>query len=416
MRILIVNESERRGGAAIAANRLCKALQHAEAEVAMLVREKQSSDPNVIRLPDKWPYLWRYYAEKALFALIEKDKSYRFNFSDNGFGQVPGTQYFSSADVIHFHWINKGFLHLKSLDRLIKSSRPIVITLHDMWYFTGGCHYTEGCERYMTGCGHCPMLKRPSLRDVSASMAEFKKVIFAGSDNVRIVACSHWLAEEAMKSPVFANRRVVVIPNPIDTTLFSPADKAASRAKLGLKNEGFYLGFVSANLKDKRKGMEGFMKAIHFLQQSNPALAEKSTVLMIGKPPDEPIAFPVKVVWSGYLESEELMALWYNAMDVFISASSQDNLPNTIMEAMSCGTPCIAYDIGGIRDMIDNTENGYLIPYGETDLMAGRIAEMALSAAESMRVSAREKVLKFFDQPAVAAQYLEVYNALLAGK
>lgn len=414
MRVLIINTSERTGGAAIAANRLMEALKNNGVKATMLVRDKQTSQITVASTGSKWLMFVRFLWERFLIWIatgFNKKDVWQVDLANVG-TDITQTPEFQQADVIHLHWVNQGFLSLTDLKRIMESGKRVVITLHDMWYFTGICHYAGNCERFKTGCNDCPMLKQKVLgMDLAARAYKKKQKIYADA-RVTFVGCSHWMREEAETSALTRGHKVVNIPNAINTNLFCPFDKTAARKKLGLPEGRKLILFGSQRIDDERKGFRYLAEACHRLQASHPELAREITVVVVGTNSAEVKSLvPFDVVAVDYISDEHSMVSLYNAVDLFVTPSLQDNLPNTIMEAMACGTPCVGFNVGGIPEMIDHRQTGYVARYKDSDDFADGIAwTLDGSRYQQLCQQSREKVLKNYSESHVARLYTEIYE------
>lgn len=144
----------------------------------------------------------------------------------------PSLPEFAEADIIHLAWVNQGMLSLHNIRKIMDSGKPVVWTMHDMWPATAICHLTLGCQRFRTQCGDCPYLPGHAEHDLAARIWQRKERLLRGRQ-IHFVACSQWLASEARSSRLLEGQPVVSIPNPIDTRVFRPGDKAAARQAVG---------------------------------------------------------------------------------------------------------------------------------------------------------------------------------------
>ncbi|MDF1548084.1 MAG: glycosyltransferase [Bacteroidales bacterium] len=414
MKILIINKSDSTGGAAIAARRLKDALQANGHEVKMLVQEKLSDDDTIFSTGTgklkKYQNFLLFILERLYFLFYEKSKALRFSFSPAIAGEnISNHPLVLEADVIHLHWFNQGFLSLKNLNQLLKLNKKTVWTLHDMWAFTGGCHYSGDCSNYTENCGNCKFLKHPAKNDLSARILKQKRKIIK-KKNIEIVTCSHWLAEKARESDLLKGFTITAIPNAINTTIFCPKDKSTLRTQLNLPIDKKLILFGSANIMDERKGLRYLVSAIKRLKQENPALAENSEILLFGKSDDSFIEeLVLKVNNLGIIKGESLISDIYAAADVFVLPSLEDNLPNTIMESLSCGTPTVAFNSGGIPEMIDHQKNGYLAEYKSVEELSKGIEYVLVQNDDKMNKLARGKVIEYYNQKRVAENYTSTY-------
>ncbi|RLD80493.1 MAG: glycosyl transferase group 1, partial [Bacteroidetes bacterium] len=378
MKVVLVNKSDRTGGAAVACRRLQKALQKAGADAKLLVQEKNDDDQTVkITGTGFWKRkknFLLFVLERFYFLFYEASKEIRFAFSPAIAGEnIYKNNLIKEADIIHIHWFNQGFLSLKNLKRLIALNKPIVWTLHDMWAFTGGCHYSGDCENYMVSCGNCPFIKNPSEKDLSYKILKKKKTILKDA-NITFVTCSNWLKAKAKESSLLKDFIVVSIPNPIDQKQFYPMDKKMIREKLSLPADKKLILFAAANISDKRKGLSYLLKALELVEKNN-SIPTDLEIVTFGKSDDSVFNnLPFNVHNLGILSKTEKIAEAYNAADLFVLPSLEDNLPNTIMESLACGTPVLAFKTGGIPEMIDHKKNGYLADYKSAeDLKKGLV-------------------------------------------
>ena len=218
MRVLIINTSERIGGAAIAANRLMEALKNNGIKAKMLVRDKQTDQISVVELKKSWWRIWQFIWERIVIWKANRFKKHNLFAVDiantgTNISQLPE---FTQADVIHLHWINQGMLSLTDIRRIIQSGKPIVWTMHDMWSFTGICHYAGDCTKYTNHCHDCPLLYKGGKKDLSYQVFEKKKKLFEGA-KITFVACSRWLESLAKKSELIKDQTITNIPNAINT-------------------------------------------------------------------------------------------------------------------------------------------------------------------------------------------------------
>lgn len=420
IKVCLINTYQNYGGAALACQRLLKALnQTAEVEARLLVQEMnqvqtQTSAWAESYLAKKLAF-YRFIRERLSFYYLEKEKSLRFAFSPASFGVDISTHpWVREADVLHLHWINFGFLSLQSLKKLFSLNKPVVITLHDMWFFTGGCHYAGNCKAFEKQCGNCPFFLKPRLKDLSFRILQKKKALYK-SNKLTFVACSQWMANIANESSLLKENQLhcQAIPNPIDTALFLPLDKTKSRISLKLPEDKFLILFGAMNSNDPRKGFNHLLGALKQVHQQHPEWQENIILLVFGKNKENlKNLLPYTTYTLGQVTQPEKLIEVYNAADIFVLPSLEDNLPNTVMEAMSCGRPVLAFETGGVPEMINHLENGYLAGnQSPNELAKGLIYffthkdQLAVLGKE-----AREKVSKHFSEDLIAKQYLQVYN------
>ena len=420
MRVLIVNTSERTGGAAIAANRLLRALNHNGVEAQMLVRDRNTNSSDVLNIPPSWRLKAKFLWERGVIWLVNglsRENIFQVDIANAG-TDITKMEVFQKADVIHLHWTNQGYLSLKDLDHILNSGKPVVVTMHDQWYFTGICHYSGDCDKYQSQCVKCPMLKNGGIGvDLAKRVFTRKQALYAGK-NITFVGCSRWIADLASKSQLTQGHPVTNVPNAIDSNVFCPTSQVEARKRHGLPVDKKLLLFGAQRITDERKGFRYLAEACDHIMKSHPTVAKDLEVVVLGGDAQRvasALPFPVHVV--NYLSEEKDIALLYSAVDLFVTPSLQDNLPNTIVEAMACGTPCIGFHVGGIPEMIDHQLNGYVATYRDSgDLAEGIAWALEQTRYSRLREQAREKAVATYGETTIAQRYLEVYRASLQEK
>ncbi len=397
MKIVILNTSERTGGAAVAAGRLSKALKRAGIQVDKLVRE------------DTWLNRFRFYWERLIIFLcnhLNRKNLFAVSIANTG-TDLSGHPLVKGADIIHLHWINQGFLSLRDIEELVKLNKPIVWTMHDMWPCTGICHHARDCEKFQTKCRACFFLKSED-KDLSTSVFN-KKLSLYKNANITFVGCSRWLSDRARKSSLLQGKTVLSIPNPINMEVYHPMDQNVPRGLLGLPSGKKLLLFGALNVTDKRKGIDFLIEALRKLEKQDVEL------VVFGQVKDDIRGlFPVPIHSMGYLSDESKIVALYNAVDMFITSSLEENLPNTIMESMACGTPCVGFATGGIPEMIDHRVNGYVANYKDADDLASGIRwVLEHEDRQALSDACVKKVRDNYAEEVVARQYIALYKKLL---
>ena len=415
MRVLIVNTAERTGGAAIAANRLLHALNNNGVEARMLVRDRKTDAANVISLPPSWRLRAHFLWERGVIWLangLSRQNLFQVDIANAG-TDITTMDAFRWADVIHLHWVNQGFLSLKNIDRILASGKPVVVTLHDQWYFTGICHYSGGCEKYKTQCEKCPMLKGKG-EDLARRVFDRKRAMYEGR-NITFVGCSRWMADLARQSRLTRGHTVTNVPNAIDTDVFKPMDKQAARKRFNLPADKKLLLFGAQRITDERKGFRYLAEACEHISMHHPTLPHNLGVVVLGGDAESvKSALPLPVYPVNYLSNETEIAELYNAVDLFVTPSLQDNLPNTIVEAMACGVPCVGFNVGGIPEMIGHKQDGYVADYCDSIDFAQGISWCLNEARHSaFSAAARSSALAAYSERAVAHRYQQIYSSLL---
>jgi glycosyltransferase involved in cell wall biosynthesis len=414
MKILLVNNSDQDGGAARAALRLLQGLHSYPGSTSMLVQSKHSSCPSIIG-PKASSGISQVFSGSRLvldqlpLKFIKADTKPKFSpqwIPEN----IPKKVKQFAPDIINLHWINSGFVKIESLAQL---GKPIVWTLHDMWAFTGGCHYNQDCQFYKKACGSCPQLDSQKERDLSRWVWQRKFKAWRDLD-ITVVSPSKWLADCARSSPLLQNNRIEVIPNGIDTNLYRPLNKQFARNVLGLPQDKrlILFGALSAT-SDTRKGFHLLQPALKMLKNSYPGEAIELVVFGASQP-ENPPDLSFKAHYLGTFKDDISLVLAYSAADVFVLPSVQDNLPNTVLEALACGLPCTAFKVGGVSDMIKHKQNGFLAePFSSEQIAEGICWVLANQDTYNfLTKNARETVKAEFSIQIQANKYRNLFQEI----
>jgi glycosyltransferase involved in cell wall biosynthesis len=409
MKILHLSTSDIDSGGARAAYRLNQGLQLLECSSQMLVRAKFGDDRTVLSEKSILTKLSPPISSLLLRHYPKRDSG-MFSpqwFPDNLTSRVAQIE----PDIINLHWVCNGFLRIETLS---KFKKPLVWTLHDMWPFTGGCHYNQGCEKYQESCGSCPQLGSSKAADLSRQVWQRKSKAWKNS-NLTIVSPSKWLADCAHASALFQDLRIELIPYSLDVQKYQPIDRMLARNLLGLPQDKqiVLFGAIGAT-SDPRKGFHLLLPALQKIRQS-PAWQDELELAIFGA--SEPISIPnygFRTHYLGRLGDDISLSLVYAAADVFVAPSIQDNLPNTVMEALSCGLPSVTFKIGGMPDMIEHEQTGYLAtPFEVEDLAEGIVWVLEdKDRHQKLRYNSREKSLKEFAPEVQARRYLSLYEEI----
>jgi glycosyltransferase involved in cell wall biosynthesis len=381
----------------------------------MYVLNKQSDDESVRQFQPSRDLLtrirrrWRRQRIQRAFARYDETRpdglepftDDRTPFAGRIFDQMP------SADVINLHWI-RGFVDLQVFFERV--SVPVVWTLHDMNAFTGGCHYNVGCEKYAAACGACPQLGSDDEQDLSRAIRQRKSEAYQSAieaDQLNIVAPSQWLAQEARRSSLLQEAPISVIPNGLDTAVFQPRETAGLRQAIEIPDHHQILLFVAQSTQNHRKGFDLLQKALGELS------GDHMTLVSIGSHKPK-LEADLPHVHLGSIQSDLLLSVFYSAADVFVIPSLQDNLPNTVLESMACGTPVVGFDTGGIPDMVRPGETGWLADTGNVPALRKSI-ETALAdddARQRLGERCREVVENEYTLEVQAQRYSHLYQRL----
>ena len=414
MKIVHLNTSDLAGGAARAAYRLHTGLLQLGIDSHMLVQKKLSNDPRV-HGPRGW-------FQKALAEFNSRLTRPRVTYTIT---EIP-TRMFSTGslpdsmraqlrnqkpDAVNIHWINSGFMRIETLR---KFPCPVVWTVHDMWPFTGGCHYSAGCRRYEHSCGKCPVLKSSSNSDLSRKVWRRKSAAWMNSP-LQIVTPSHWMAACARASSLFRDRIINTIPNGLDTHVYKPVARRVAREILNLPPDKEIILFgADSGTNDPRKGFDILSAALECLAKDK-SLRERIAVVTFGGSAND-LGSETRFLTHhlGCLHDDVSLSLAYSAATLFVAPSREDNLPNTVLEAMACGTPCVGFNVGGIPDLIQPGETGYLAdPFYPEHLAAMIRKAIETMSNQSIRDSIRDTIAAKYSLSQQAKQYSLLYNSLL---
>ena len=426
LRILHLNASSS-GGAFVAAQRLSDALN--ELEGVSSEHWVFDGGEGEFRL---WANTWLkkkwafglHALEKLDFLRFEANKSIRFAFSHGKTGvNIANWKAVQDADIIHLHWVNKGFVSLKGLEGLLGLGKKIVWTCHDMWPFTGGCYHPRGCDNFTRECGNCQYLKQPGKSDLSNQVFKVKKRIFSNAGGrLQFVTPSTWLKNQADKSGIVkelidiggavAMPEIKVIPNPIDTDYFKPHGLKSVK---GPMNYPFVLMFAAANLGNPAKGFAEFRSVCNGLVDLGFANVE---ALVVGENrlPNGDLGLKCAVKELGFISDAKQMRDAYWQADVYVTTSHEENLPTTIMESLSCGVPVAAFAVGGIPEMISqggNHQTGWLSEKMDVESLIQGIAsyiEMEPSKRIKLQEASRNSAVANYGSVSIAQRYLSLYS------
>jgi glycosyltransferase involved in cell wall biosynthesis len=312
-------------------------------------------------------------------------------------------------DLVHLHWLGGDSFRFSSIADL---PVPIVWRLPDMWTFCAVEQYQADAAQYRMG----PTIGRGGLVDVPALAWRNKASTYARVRDLTIACPSRWLATEVSGSRLLAGRPVEVVRTGCDTALFAPSDAAAARSELGLPNEARIVLVGADSLKLPRKGVDLLLEALHRLG-SDPTAPRALMVVSFGSHPIEPSLLPrwIESRHLGRIGERAAMARVYAAADVFVAPSRMENLANTVLEAMACGTPVAAFRIGGMPDAVDHGVNGYLAePFDTADLARGIADLVGETGARERRMAARRKIETAFSLGQEIDHYLALYERALA--
>jgi glycosyltransferase involved in cell wall biosynthesis len=302
-------------------------------------------------------------------------------------------------DIWHLQWVS-GFLDWERLLPWMAEQAPIVWTLHDLNPLMGVWHYLPSASE-----------SNPEREAAEREAMEIKRQALARIPKERLtfVGPSQWMVEQCRQSPVTGGFPVCHIPYGLDTEVFTPRDKQVMRSMYGIADDEQVLGFVADQLADPRKGMAQLAAAIASLPAS-----VRVRLLTVGNGHSPQFQFPHHHL--GGIQSDHVLSFFYSACDVFVCPSLQDNLPNTVLEALACGTPVVGYDTGGLPDMIVTGATGAIAsPVGSSPALGTAIAELLSNGGRlaEMRAQARSRAMAQYTLGSQAWQYHKLYSKLI---
>ena len=390
MNVLLISTSECNGGGAIAARRLMDALNKNGVTAKLIVRDKQTDAVTVCRTGNRLPKVLERLAILPRCG-FNRSRLWQADIANVGI-DITRTREFQEADVVHLHWVCQGMLSLDGMNKIMSSGKRIIWTLHDEWPYLGVCHYRGDCTE--EECRKCPLL----CGSLPYNIYKKKHKLYR-TWHPTFVGCSQWITRQAQHA--MPGERVVHINNCIPSGLFHPNNMQQARQALSLPQDKRLILFCSQKVTDERKGIAYLSEALRLLPKDDLSL------LIVGRDAEQiPLPDGIRAFRFGSVK-EQAMPMLYNAADVFLTPSLQDNLPNTIAEAMSCGTPCVGFNVGGIPEMIGHLENGYVARYRDAaDLAEG----IRFVLSHDLREAARHKAADAYGETRVAQQHIKLYT------
>jgi glycosyltransferase involved in cell wall biosynthesis len=387
----------------------------------MLVTDRKSNDPNVRLFVPSRSVINRV-RRRLRYATIRNSFSKYISTRPEGYEQfsddrtVHGREFLRRLpphDVINLHWV-ADFVQVALLFSGISPRVPVFWKLDDMNAFTGGCHFDHDCGKHVQGCGACPQLGSNAPADLSHQIWSRKKNAYASltPDRLHIVALNEWMANKVRQSPLLGRFSVTVIPNGLNTDTFAPRDTGAARDGLGLPREAKIVLFAADSLANRRKGFAFLLDAIRGLNG-----IENLVLLSAGRGKPH-LESNIRHVHLGHVENDQQLSQVYSAADLFVMASLQDNQPNTVLEAMACGTPVVGFDVGGVPEMVRPGITGMLARPADAKALRTAIADLLRCAERraAMGAACRRTVMEEYRLETQSQRYVELYQSALHGR
>lgn len=394
------------GGAARATYRLHTGLREAGVDSRVLVGYDDTSDPTVDGTSGV-----RGRLRQAARRRITKLPLYRYPNRDPepfSLAWVPERRLAQirahDPDIVHLHWVAGGFLRPKTIAAI---DVPVVWTLHDMWPFTGGCHVSGTCSKYQDHCMKCPQLGASNKKDLSHQLFNRKKK-YLKNKRIHLVAPSSWMKKCAVDSSIFSNNPIRVIHNGLRTDSFYPRDYSYFENEHGISNNKTVVCFGSS-YQSKFKGM----KLMYEVAESINSL-DNIQMICFGAPPPEQLTNLSSVSYIGYLDDTHIKYAYSDA-DIFIMPSKVESFGQMASESLASGTPVVAFEATGIRDVVDHKHTGYLAePYKPDDIVNGVkwIGEKSCRINDLNR-QARKTAVEKFDINIISQQHINLYKSIV---
>ena len=414
MKVEIISWSSDKGGAARASYRLFKALRNHQKNnlsIKMRVNNCNFKEEGIINPKTNceigWNLLRRYLGSN--FQKFQKTTNQSFHSS----GLLPSLLdkkiNNSDSDIINLHWFQGEMLSIRAIGRIKK---PIIFTLHDFWAFLGTEHYPNGYDdnRYIKGYSRNNKPENSKGLDLDRISWQMKKRYW--KSKYQIISPSNWLATCAKKSSLMKNWPIRVIPNPVPTNIFKKSPKNFSRKIFNLDLDKKYILFGALKgSSEPRKGWDLLQHALKIIPNNN----KKIEAIIIGEhEPINPPKLRMKINYFGTLQDNQTLALIYSAVDLVLVPSRMDNLPQTATEAITCGTPVVAFNCSGLPDVIDHKKTGYLADAFEIKSLAKGIEWILEDNDRLLELSenCREKAMRLWDSKIIAEKYMKIYREI----
>lgn len=412
MKVLHLSTFDIRGGAARSAYRFHQGMLRAGIDSQMLVRSKWGQDSQVHAFSNIDSLFSRIIRRSAYLLLQQKFKR-QIKHAAAGFDPFSidltecGVKCDIDVDIINLHWV-AGFVN-PSVFFQMNPITPIVWRFSDLNPITGGCHYDSGCGRYLKGCNNCPQLGSSLDNDISSGIWKRKRRAFEHipEKSFHLVAQSNWMAEQMRQSPIVGRFPITVIANGIDTEVYRPTPRPGLRTSLGIEEDEQVLLFVATSTQTRRKGLALLLDALGKLDK-------KIKLLSVGGNNPGGQAGD-RHIWLGKIDNDHMLSAIYNIADLFIQPSLQDNLPNTAIEALACGTPVVGFESGGLCDIVEHGVTGRLVPTGDVSALVGAISRTLedKDTLKRMRAVCRDKAVTKFDLPTQVGQLTDLYRQII---
>ncbi len=315
---------------------------------------------------------------------------------------------YNEANIIHLHWVSSGFIDYKTYFR--NNKKPILWTLHDMNPFTGGCHFSGTCDRYLIDCEQCPELTNTQYPNYSNFIFGYKEDALRNLNNLTIICPSQWLKNCSEKSSLFKKFKHSVIPYPVDEKVFNIHNSESLSVELEPSVKKRLL-FSAYNLSNRRKGLNLLIDALKKYE----SLSDQIELVIVGKSNPELNLEGYTVHNLGFIENDKKLSGIYRMCDVYIMPTIADNLPNTVIESLMCGTPVIGFNVGGMCDMVKNNKNGFLIDDFSSLSLYNTIKHFLNQSELASRDEISKNMTSRYSYDEIVKQHSKIYNQVING-
>ncbi|MCH7398625.1 glycosyltransferase [Belliella sp. DSM 107340] len=378
-----------------------------DSKILSLHRSKDLKDDSIHGIKGKYSKV-----KSEIDIKIQAFLNRNINFAYGGFTfpllgtNISNHPLVQESDIIYIHWALGGFLNVEGWEFLAQTGKPIVFILHDLFTFTGGCHYTFGCTKFKTECSQCQILQKSELIDRAKILFNKKINIFKNYENIYFITPSIWMKNQAESSAMLKSKSIFQIYNSVSKNFIKLKNRPYKEI-LEIENKTKIIGFGANFVNSPYKGFKYLLEALKYLGRKVDDTT-KYEILVFGSDLSEEVIkqIPFKVHYTGYLSSEVKICEAYNSMDVFVVSSVEDNLPTTVLESLKCGTPVVGFDTGGIPEMIGHQKNGYLAKKFDTEDLANGI----ISCLEKKLIGSLNNS---FSNVKILENHLEVFDKIL---
>lgn len=397
--IVHINTNDVRGGAAIVPMRLAQSQRNLGMNSNLLVGLKESN------LSYSFPFKIKKNIKKQDWYHNLGMLDYEFE----GSHELIDNRIVKNAEILHLHNLHGGYFNIQSIPELTKT-KPVIWTLHDMQAITGHCAYSFDCEKWLVGCGNCPYLNSyPKIaHDSTATLYQDKQRIYNDS-LIKIITPSKWLYNKA-KSGIFKNHDIEVIYNGVDIDKFKPINSDLLRDKYNINKNTIVIGSVAngGSFSDKRKGGDYINQIIDRLTE----LDKDFIFVNIGS--NHNLNKDRRIIDVGYINNEEELANLYNLFDIFLFPSLADNCPLVILEALATGLPIIAFNTGGIPELVVHNHNGFIVKNNNVNESIEFLLYLIdnKEVREKFAKNSRLDAVKKYDHNKIVMQYQNAYERI----